>query len=193
MKPRELVQAFRFCPLCGDASFRPKPGDKSMLCAACGYEHFINSVLAAGVFVADPQGRLILICRSREPSKGKLGLPGGFSNPYESAETTARREVREEINIELGPLRYLTSYPNRYVYQGLVYPTADVFFSADAVSLAPLKALDDVQEIVFMAPRAVAPEDLAFDSIRYALRCLLDLPTTDVNRSATRPSRRATS
>lgn len=174
LTPLELTAAFRFCPRCGTGGLRPKADGKSLACAACGYQHFINSVLAAGVFITDPQDRLLLIRRLREPSKGKLGLPGGFSDPYESAETVARREVREEINLELGPLRYITSYPNRYLFQGLVYPTVDVFFAAQPVSLAPLKALDDVQEIVFQLPHEIDPQELAFDSLRHALRCLLD-------------------
>jgi ADP-ribose pyrophosphatase YjhB (NUDIX family) len=169
MTPCELADAYRFCPRCGDGAFRARPDRKAVVCAACGYQHFINSVLAAGVFIRDAQGRILLIRRLRDPAKGKLGLPGGFSDPYESAEDTARREVREEINIELGPLRYVASYANRYAFQGLVYPTADVYFAADAISLAPLRALEDVQEIVFLAPRDIVAEELAFDSLRYAL------------------------
>lgn len=174
MKATELTEAYRFCPRCGNNAFQPKPDGTVILCAACGHQHFINGVLAAGVFITDRHGRLVLIRRKREPSKGMLGLPGGFSEPGESAEDVARREVREEINLELGPLRYVTSYPNRYVFQGLVYPTVDVFFAAEALSLEPLKALDDVQDIVFIAPRDIAPGDLAFDSLRHALRCLID-------------------
>ena len=176
MTPCELTDAYRFCPRCGDGAFRASPDRKAVVCAACGYQHFINSVLAAGVFIRDAQNRILLIRRLRDPAKGKLGLPGGFSDPYESAEDVARREVREEINIELGPLRYVASFPNRYVFQGLVYPTADVFFAADAISLAPLRAMDDVQEIVFLAPRDIRPEELAFDSLRHAVRCYLDAP-----------------
>jgi ADP-ribose pyrophosphatase YjhB (NUDIX family) len=169
--PTELSAAYRFCPRCGDGAFRATLDGKAVVCAACGYQHFMNSVLAAGVFIADGTGRLLLVRRLREPSKGKLGIPGGFSDAGESAEDVARREVREEINIELGPLRYLTSYPNRYVFQDLIYPTTDIFFAAQALSLEPLKALDDVQEIVFRSPDAIDPHELAFDSIRHALRC----------------------
>jgi ADP-ribose pyrophosphatase YjhB (NUDIX family) len=174
----ELPEAFTFCPRCGNGRFRPRPDRKVILCPACGYQHFINSVLAAGVAIEEPDhGRLILVRRQREPAKGKLGLPGGFSDANESAEEVARREVREEVNLELGPLHYLTSYPNRYIFQGLIYPTTDVFFTAQALSMEPLRALEDVQEIVLRAPREIAPEELAFDSLRHALRCYLERTT----------------
>jgi len=174
MSPCELTEAFTFCPRCGDGRFRPRPDRKVILCAACGYQHFINSVLAAGALIRETAGeRLILVRRQRDPAKGKLGIPGGFSDANESAEQVTRREVREEINLELGPLQYLTSFPNRYVFQGLIYPTTDVFFTSQAVSMDPLKALDDVQEIVLRAPQDVEPEELAFDSIRHAFRCYL--------------------
>jgi NAD+ diphosphatase len=129
----ELVDAFRFCPRCGSGEFRPQTDRRSIRCEACSYQHFINSILAAGVLIEDSEGRLVLIRRQRDPSKGKLGLPGGFSDPNESAEDVARREVREEVNLELGPLRYLTSFPNRYLFQGLIYPTTDIFFAARAL------------------------------------------------------------
>ncbi|HEY3320234.1 MAG TPA: NUDIX domain-containing protein [Planctomycetota bacterium] len=174
MGSSELIDAFRFCPRCGREGLRPMADKKSLKCVPCGYQHFINSVLAAGVFITDEQGRLLLIRRLKEPSKGKLGLPGGFSDPYESAETVARREVLEEINIELGPLRYLTSYPNRYEFQGLIYSTVDIFFAASPISLTPLKALDDVAEIVFIRPRDVDPQELAFESLRHGLQCLIE-------------------
>jgi NADH pyrophosphatase NudC (nudix superfamily) len=175
MKPQELVDAYRFCPRCGNSAFAPKAGGKAIVCAACGYQHFINPILAAAVLVSDAQGRLVLIRRQHEPCRGKLGYPGGFANAGESAEGAARREVQEEINIQVGPLRYIASFPNLYEYQGLLYPTVDVFFAAEAVSLTPLRALDEVDDILFAAPREIAPEELAFDSMRQALRCFLEM------------------
>ncbi|MGD0092825.1 MAG: NUDIX domain-containing protein [Planctomycetota bacterium] len=172
MQPCELIDAYRFCPRCGKGAFAPQPDRKALECAGCGYQHFINPILAAAVLISDAQGRLVLIRRRHEPSRGKLAFPGGFANAGESAEATARREVHEEINLQLGPLRYLASYPNRYEYQGLLYPTVDVFFAAEAVSLASLRAVEEVDEILLVAPREIAPEELAFDSMRQALKCL---------------------
>lgn len=160
-----------FCPRCGAGRFRPRSDGKAVACEACGYQHWLNAVLAVAVLVADDAGRLLLIRRQREPARGKLAFPGGFSDAGEDAEGAARREVREEVNLELGPLRYVSSCANRYEYQGILYRTADVFYAAEALSLAPLRPLDDVAELLWLHPEAIAPAELAFDSMRHALAC----------------------
>ncbi|MFN7054295.1 NUDIX domain-containing protein [Hyphomonas sp.] len=54
-----------------------------------------------GAAILDEQGRLLLIQRLREPEAGAWGLPGGKIDFGERAEDTARREIREELGIEI--------------------------------------------------------------------------------------------
>jgi ADP-ribose pyrophosphatase YjhB (NUDIX family) len=49
-------------------------------------------------------GHVLLVRRGRPPSAGEWALPGGAQELGETAEAAARREVREETGIELGPL-----------------------------------------------------------------------------------------
>ncbi len=72
----------------------------------------------------------MLIERAREPGLGKLGLPGGFVDPNEGAENAARREIKEELGIEVGEMTFLMTAPNAYSYRGVVLPVLDIFFSA---------------------------------------------------------------
>ncbi|MBX3480435.1 MAG: NUDIX domain-containing protein [Caulobacter sp.] len=52
-------------------------------------------------------GRLLLIRRLRPPEAGCWGLPGGKVDFLEPVETAIRREAREELGVDLGPLRLL--------------------------------------------------------------------------------------
>jgi ADP-ribose pyrophosphatase YjhB (NUDIX family) len=52
-------------------------------------------------------GRLLLLQRLREPEAGCWGIPGGKVELFETVEQAARREIREELGIGLGPLRLL--------------------------------------------------------------------------------------
>ncbi|WP_373004214.1 NUDIX domain-containing protein [Hyphomonas sp.] len=54
-----------------------------------------------GAAIFDDAGRLLLIQRLTEPEAGAWGLPGGKIDFGEPARETARREIAEELGIEI--------------------------------------------------------------------------------------------
>ena len=56
-------------------------------------------VPCVGAVVQDGAGRLLLIRRGQEPSRGLWSLPGGRVEPGESLEQAVVREVREETGL----------------------------------------------------------------------------------------------
>lgn len=85
----------------------------------------------AAVIVTDAGGRVLLMQRS---DTGGWGLPGGFMDPGESLEETARREVREEVGLELDELTLMNIFsgPEQYFR----YPNGDQVFNVTAVYTA---------------------------------------------------------
>ena len=114
------------CPRCGAAA--AKKGGQPFRCSACGYTHYFGPVTAVGCIALVPDGRMLLLIRGKDPGKGLYGVPGGFVDPGESAEQAVRREVMEEIGLKVLSCRYLTSFPNEYVYCGAALPVTDLFF-----------------------------------------------------------------
>jgi ADP-ribose pyrophosphatase YjhB (NUDIX family) len=163
---------FRFCPRCGAARAEGQ-GGSPFQCAACGFTFYFNAAIAAVAFVRRPDGRMLFVKRAKEPAKGKLGPPGGFVDIGETAETAVRREIREEVGLELENIRFLCSQPNQYFYKDVTYPVLDFFFTADAIAPDTAQSLDDVESHVWLAPAGVSPDDLAFPSMRAALKVLL--------------------
>lgn len=147
--------------------------DSSAQCGGCGLVLFGNIATAVGAFIADEQGRVLLLRRGNEPSKGKLGAPGGFIDIGETVEEALRREVREEVNLEVETLTYLCSFPNRYEYKGITYPTADLYFICTVKSLQPLAAMDEVESCCFLAPEEIDLTELAFPTLRQAFQVYL--------------------
>ena len=96
---------FDYCPSCGsrDVYF---DNIKKFRCEACDFTFFQN-VAAAAAAVLEYDGKIITIKRGQEPKKGMLDLPGGFLDPGETAEDGLKREIREELNIELGDLEQI--------------------------------------------------------------------------------------
>jgi len=158
------MDVFRFCPRCG-SNFSVHD-DRSFLCTGCGLHYFINANAAVCALIVDSRDRLLLSVRAHDPAKGMLDLPGGFVDPLETAEDALRRELREELNLEIDSLCYIGSYPNRYVFSGLTYFTLDLAFVCRAVELGALRPGDDVAEAFFVPLAQVDLEKIAFDSIR---------------------------
>jgi ADP-ribose pyrophosphatase YjhB (NUDIX family) len=161
---------FRFCPACGGAGAGER-GASPFRCASCGFTFYFNAAIATAAFIPrHDDGRVLLIRRAREPGKGLLAPPGGFVDIGERAEEAVRREVREEVGLELVGVRFLASFPNRYFYRDVTYPVLDFFFRAEAVDAGRARALEDAESLVWLdAVREVRPEELAFPSMRAAL------------------------
>lgn len=87
-------------------------------------------------------------------------------------EAGLRREIMEELGLEVAELRYLMSAPNDYLYAGVPYRTSDLFFVTEVVSIAGLKAADDVGEVILRRPDRVDETEFAFASTRQAFRSL---------------------
>ncbi len=90
---------------------------------------------------------MLLIRRAKEPAKGKLAPPGGFIDVGETAEQGVRREVREEVGIELDHIHFLCSQPNQYFYKEVTYPVLDFFFTARALNADGAAALRRHREL----------------------------------------------
>lgn len=166
MTPHEL---YRFCPRCGESV---TPGGSPLRCPACDLTLFFNPAVAAGAFVFNPAGEVLLTRRAKEPAKGKFGIPGGFLDFGESAEDGLRREIREEVSLDVTAVRLLCSAPNSYDYKGVTYPVCDLIFVAEVVEAAVTAAADEVAGFEWRLPATVAPDEMAFPSMQLGLRML---------------------
>jgi ADP-ribose pyrophosphatase YjhB (NUDIX family) len=167
MTPRELL---RFCPQCAAPA---QPGAAiPFRCAACGMTLFFNPTVAAAGFLFDDDGRVILIERARDPQKGLWTIPGGFVDFGESIDAALRREVREEVGLEIDRVHFLCSTPNRYFYAGVTYSVCDIIFTARAVAADTAKALDGADSFRWLFPHEIDPATLAFESVRTGVALL---------------------
>ncbi len=103
----------RFCGACG-AALNPTGNDSGMVCADCGSLFF--PVLAPAVIVAVRHEESILLAHNSRWKPGLYGLLAGFVEAGENVEQAIRREIREEVNVEVENIRYAGSqswpFPN---------------------------------------------------------------------------------
>jgi NAD+ diphosphatase len=170
MHVSEKIKPFNYCPACGAVGI-VFDGTKKFSCRDCSFTYYHN-VAAAVAAVLEYGKKIILIQRAKEPGKGKLDLPGGFVDPKESLEEALRREIKEELRIAFGKLKYLGSCPNIYEYEGVLYNTCDIFFYSKINTLPTDFDRTEIEELILINPLEVPNDKIAFESVKAALGIL---------------------
>ena len=93
----------------------------------------------------------------------------------ESAEDAIKREISEELGIEIKTLRLFTSSPNEYVFNVLKYFTCDMGFICTADALEKMKPADDVSEVILVYPDDIDFTRIGFPSIVNILKRYIEL------------------
>ncbi|MFZ5453390.1 MAG: NUDIX domain-containing protein [Thermodesulfobacteriota bacterium] len=131
------------------------------VCPQCGYRtrRYRNPIPTVDLIIELPDQGLVLIERGRPP--WGWALPGGFVDYGESLEDAARREAREETNLEVKLLGQFQTYsdPGRDPRQHTI---TTVYV---ALGHGVPQAADDARALAVFPPEKI-PEVLAFDHAR---------------------------
>ena len=157
-----------FCPYCASplsdklllSEERPR-----LVCESCGHIAYINPKIVCGV-IPERRGRILLMRRALEPSRGRWTFPSGFMEIDESAEDCAAREAMEEVGVNI-KLNGLVGIYSRPAPQGpgiLV-----VVFRGRVVAGQPSPGREAL-EARWFPPSDVPWEELAYDTTHWALR-----------------------
>lgn len=163
---------FKYCPRCGQQGFT-FDGKKLFTCAACDFHFYINPATAVAVIIVLPDNRIVLTRRRFDPKAGTFDLPGGFVDIGERVEEAVKRELNEELGIEIETIRFLDSFPNEYSFKGFCYFTSDLAFVCTVKDISKLKAADDVSEAIFVSTDAIDFNQISFPSIVNILKAYI--------------------
>jgi NAD+ diphosphatase len=105
----EWARNHRYCGRCGTATAE-SPGERARRCPRCGLLAFPRLAPAVIMLVERDDGRALLARNARWPHKMYSCL-AGFVEPGETLEAAVRREVAEEVGIDVDGLRYYGSQP----------------------------------------------------------------------------------
>lgn len=105
--------------------------------------------------------RVLLVRRGKPPRLGQWSLPGGAQHLGEPAEEAARRELREEAGIEVGPLALATVVDaiSRDEAGHALYHYTIIDFAAEWLS-GEARAGDDVSAVAWALPSELPGYDL---------------------------------
>lgn len=104
------VSPYTYCPMCATPLVEKEvSGLLRAVCPACTFVHFRNPAVVVVVVVQCGE-TLLLGKRNIEPSRGMWSFCGGFVELGETLEEAARREVKEEANLDIEPGRLVGVY-----------------------------------------------------------------------------------
>jgi NAD+ diphosphatase len=104
----EWHRAHRFCPRCGGQLAVSSAGHV-LTCGSCGRQQFPRTDPAVIMLVTD--GERALLGRQEAWPPGRYSTLAGFVEPGESLEDAVRREVAEEVGVEIAEVTYFGNQP----------------------------------------------------------------------------------
>lgn len=165
------MKPFRFCPACGSDLAEPDP-EGGAHCERCGRAWYRNMAPTVGAAIVR-DGKALATIRARDPEKGRHDVPGGFLGPDEHPLDGLKREVREELGIEIeasiGDIVQIV--PHRYGPEGDV--VMSIGMKARWVS-GEIVCADDVAEVRWLGRDELDQVDFAWGHDARLLRKALE-------------------
>lgn len=134
-------------------------------CPSCGIRLYHNPTPAVSILPVK-DGKVLLAKRAIEPYKGDYDVLGGFLDFGETAEEAVRRELKEEVGLEVKSMKFFRTYVDRYGKDG--EHTLGLFFIVEAEG-TPI-ATDDVAACEWIPIEELDKIRSGFKSVPQALR-----------------------
>ena len=121
--------------------------------------------VTAGAVITDNQGRVLLLKHRFRPGTG-WGMPGGFMQAGEQPEEALRRELREEVGLEVEEVELFSTRAFKVPRQ------VEIVFTA--LALGDTNELNfEIQKAAWFSPSEL-PEELPTDQAQLIKRALDD-------------------
>ncbi|MDG4950200.1 NUDIX domain-containing protein [Weeksellaceae bacterium KMM 9724] len=166
-----MPKFFQFCPKCGSSNHKFENHHR-FECLDCGFVYYHNCA-AAVMVIMRRDDKVLFTVRNNEPKKGKLDFPGGFVDPKESAQFAAKRELKEEldIDIDMDDLVLLDTEPNDYDFRDILYRTLDIVFEIELKDNQKINLeKSEIQEAKWLSADEIDMEDIGFDSMKAVVK-----------------------
>jgi len=149
----DFERTHRFCGRCGVPT-EPVSGERARRCSACKLTAYPR--ISPAVIVLLRKGSRALLARAAHFPLPFFSTLAGFVEIGETLEDTCAREIREEVGVEVGRLRYFGSQPWPFPHSLMVafiaeYAGGEIrvdgkeiveanWFAPDALPLVPPRA-----------------------------------------------------
>jgi NAD+ diphosphatase len=146
----DWARTHRYCGRCGTRTELTE-GERAMHCPACGLDAFPRLAPAVIVLVEREDGRALL-ARNVNFRMDMYSCLAGFVEPGENLEQAVRREVKEEVGVELADVNYWGSQPWPFPHSLMVgfhatYGGGDIVCAPDEIADAGWFAPEELPSV----------------------------------------------
>lgn len=146
---RNWLNRTRYCSSCGDKVKVDSRGT-SIKCSNCGQATYPSNNPA--ILVAVLKEDKILLARSSHFTPNMFSLISGFVDLGETLETSVKREVMEEVGIEIKNIKYFGSFPWPFSTSLMIgfiaeYSSGELTIDNNEIEAAEWFSLDDLPKI----------------------------------------------
>jgi len=113
----------QYCGRCGTSLVDRGNNDRARECPGCGLVQFPR--ISPAVMALVRRDERLLLARSPHFPRGFYSVLAGFVDPGETLEACLRREVREEVGLEVDNIEYFASQPWPFPHSLMVAFTCD--------------------------------------------------------------------
>lgn len=104
------MSKYKFCPVCaGHLKYKFCHGRKRLVCSKCQFVFYQNSKPTVSALITKGS-KILLTKRAIKPKPGYWDTLGGFLEEGEELIKGLKREMKEELGIEIFKIRFLGIY-----------------------------------------------------------------------------------
>lgn len=139
----------QYCGKCGTKT-HPKENSMALVCPECGTT--FHGKIQPAVIIAIHNGDKLLMARHSYNTRVRYALIAGFVEMGESIEEAVRREVKEEVGIEVRDIEYMGSqpwpFPNSLMCAFRAqYDSGDICVDGEEILKAKWFTKDEIEDI----------------------------------------------
>ncbi|MDD2585893.1 MAG: NUDIX hydrolase [Syntrophomonadaceae bacterium] len=162
-----MKQRFYYCPKCGGKlEYRKQANFLRLTCISCSYIFYENPVVGVAAIVLNRDNKILLGQRNAGQYTGLWCIPCGYLEYNEDVYDGAKREFKEETNLDIEIIKVYTVQSN---FHDPERHTVGIWFLAKPITF-DIKARDDLQEVAYFDFSHLPP--LAFPTDRVVLDLL---------------------
>ena len=163
---------YRCCPKCGFGMNQDSDGN--FYCLSCKFVFWQNSKPTVTAIISW-EGKVLLGQRNIEPFNGWLDLPGGFLKYGEHPIDGLKREIREEIGVDIMSCLPHGIFMDTYNYKDDIYSILCLHYRVwiNPNDIKKISAGDDMETLTWVSMDQLDIDKVAFNANQESLKKFL--------------------